>query len=185
MVIHWLPPIKVDLIMHEKRGKAMSKNNKIIDERQGNLFSFLLPDTPPAPGSMDISMRMRHAISNAIKKSGKDRIDICAEIYKLSGKEVSKSTLDGWSAESRDLSNDHIDFNGNRRWGMSCDILPAFCSVTGDCEPLFIMAEACHYKALKGKDVVRARMGLLKEEIGKKTLELKELERALVQAPEE
>jgi hypothetical protein len=30
---------------------------------------------------------------------------------KLSGKEVPKSTLDGWSAESRDLSNDGLDFN--------------------------------------------------------------------------
>jgi len=160
----------------------MSKKGKQIDERQVNLFSFLEPEAPPQPGSMDISMKLRHAVSNAIQKSGKSRIDICAEIYKLSGKELPKSTLDGWSAESRDLSNDSLDFNGNKRWGISGDILPAFCCVTGDWEVLFIMVEACNYKALKGKDVVRARIGLLKEEITKKSQELKGLEKALVEA---
>ena len=160
----------------------MSKIKKIIDVNQFNLFSLLEPETPPNPGSMDVSMRLRHSVSNAIQKCGKPRIDICAEIYKLSGKEVSKSTLDGWSAESRDLSNDNIDFNGNRRWGISGDVIAAFCAATGDWETLFILVEACSYKALKGKDVVRARIGLLKEEITKKSQELKGLEKALVAA---
>jgi hypothetical protein len=158
----------------------MSKIKKIIDEKQVSLFTYLEPETPPSPGSMDISMRIRHAVSNAIKKSGKDRIDICAEIYKLSGREVTKSTLDGWSAESRDLSNDGIDFNGNRRWGMPGEVVPAFCTSTGDWETLFIIVESGSFKALKGKDVVRARIGLLKEEIAKKGQELKELEKALL-----
>jgi hypothetical protein len=160
----------------------MSKKRTIIDERQASFFSFLEPEATPQPGSMDVSMPLRHVISNAIKKSGKDRIDICAEIYKLSGKEVPKSTLDGWSAESRDLSNDGLDFNGNKRWGISADVLAAFCCVTGDWEALFIIVEACNYKALKGKDVVRARIGLLKEEITKKNQELKGLEKALVES---
>jgi hypothetical protein len=160
----------------------MSKIRKQTDEKQISLFTYLEPEIPPSPGSMDVSMRLRHAVSNAIKKSGKDRIDICAEIYKLSGKEVAKSTLDGWSAESRDLSNDSIDFNGNKRWGMSGDVIAAFCAATSDWETLFVLVEACNYKALKGKDVVRARIGLLKEEITKKTQELKDLEKALVKS---
>lgn len=160
----------------------MSKKRPIIDERQASFFSFLEPEATPQPGSMDISMRLRHAVSNAIQKSGKTRIDICAEMYKLCGKEVPKSTLDGWSAESRDLSNDGLDFNGNKRWGISADVLAAFCCVTSDWEALFIIVEACNYKALKGKDVVRARIGLLKEEITKKNQELKGLEKALVES---
>jgi len=158
------------------------KIKKPINDTQVSFFSLLEPEATPQPGSMDISLRLRHAISNAIKKCGKDRIDICAEIYKLSGKEVPKSTLDGWSAESRDLSNDALDFNGNKRWGISADVLAAFCCVTGDWETLFIIVEACNYKALKGKDVVRARIGLLKEEITKKNQELKGLEKALVES---
>lgn len=159
----------------------MSKMKRRIDEKQVSLFEYLKPEEPPTPGSMDISLRLRHAVSNAIKKCGKDRIDICAEIYKLSGKEVPKSTLDGWSAESRDLSNDGVDLNGNKRWGISGDIIPAFCAVTGDMEVLFIQVEACNYKAMKGKDVVRARMGLLQEEIKKATQEMKELEKKLLE----
>jgi hypothetical protein len=124
----------------------MSKKRTRIDERQASFFSFLEPEVTPKPGSMDISLRLRHAVSNAIHKSGKTRIDICAEMYKLCGKEVPKSTLDGWSAESRDLSNDCLDFNGNKRWGMSADVLAAFCCVTGDWEVLFIIVEACNYK---------------------------------------
>ena len=159
----------------------MSKARKRIDDHQVSLFEYLKPEEPPTPGSMDISMRLRHAVSNAIKKSGKERIDICAEIFKLSGKEVPKSTLDGWSAESRDLSNEGTDFNGNKRWGIPAEVSPAFCAVTGDMEVLFIQAEACSYKAMKGKDVVRARMGLLQEEIKKKSQELKDLEKRLIE----
>ncbi|MRR15671.1 MAG: hypothetical protein EG826_04350 [Deltaproteobacteria bacterium] len=163
----------------------MSKTRKQIDANQVSIFSFLEPEAKPHPGSMDISMRLRHAVSNAIKKSGKDRIDICAEIYKLCGREIPKSTLDGWSAESRDLSNDGVDFNGNKRWGIPAEVTPAFCFVTGDWETLFIQAEAGNFKALKGKDVVRARIGLLKEEITKKSQELKGLEKALVESSEQ
>ncbi len=160
----------------------MSKRRTKIDDRQLSIFAYLQPETPPEPGQMNIGMRLRHAISEAIRKSGKERIDICAEIYKLTGVEVSKSTLDNWSAESRDKSCDSIDLNGNRRWGIPAEIVPAFCQVTGDWGVLFIQAEAGQFKALKGKDVVRARMGLLKEEIAKKQRELKDLEKALLKA---
>lgn len=162
----------------------MSKKQRPVDERQLSIFAHLKPETPPTPGSLDVSIKIRQAISNAIRKSGKERIDICAEIYKLTGKELSKSTLDGWSAESRDLSNDTIDCNHNKRWGMSVDVLAAFCQANGDWEALFILVEACNYKALKGKDVVRARMGLLKEEIARNTHELKDLEKKLLETAE-
>lgn len=160
----------------------MSKKPNPIDERQLSIFTHLKPEGPPAPGSLNISVRLRQAASEAIRKSGMDRIDICSQIYKLTGIEVAKSSLDSWTAESRDISGDHIDHNHNKRWGMPAEICPAFCQVCGDWEVLFIQAEAGNFKALKGKDVVRARMGLLKEEIGKKSHELKELEKALVTA---
>ena len=159
----------------------MSKAKLKIDSRQGGLFEYLKPERPPAPGSLNVSARIRQAVSAAIKKSGIDRVDICSAIYKLTSLEVAKSTLDNWSAESRDLSADLIDHNGNKRWGMSVDVLAAFCQVCADYEVLFILVEACNYKALKGKDVVRARMGLLKEEITRKQQEYKELERAILE----
>lgn len=159
----------------------MSKKKRVIDEKQGNLFMYLRPETAPSPGSLNIGLKVRHAVSAAIRKSGKDRIDICADIYRLTGTEVSKATLDKWSAESGDISSDHIDNNGNKRWGMPVEIMPAFCIVTGDYEVLYIATEAGNHKALKGKDVVWARMGLLKEEIAKKQQEYKELEKTMVE----
>jgi len=159
----------------------MSNRRKPFNTQQLSMFAYLKPETAPAAGSMNISMRIRQAVSKAIEKSGKERIDICTEIYKLTGLEVPKSTLDGWSAESRSFAAETIDHNGNKRWGMPVEIAPAFCQVTGCWEVLFIQAEAGNFKALKGKDVVHARMGLLKEEIMKKSHELKELEKALVE----
>lgn len=160
----------------------MSKKNRKIDDRQMNIFAFLRPEVPPQPGSMNISMRLRQEISAGIKHSGMDRIDICAAIYRLTGIEVSKSTLDGWSAESRCITNECVDMNGNKRWGIPAEVLAAFCFVTGYWEPLHTVVEAGQYKALKGKDVARARLGLLKEEIAKKQKEQKELEKALVES---
>lgn len=158
----------------------MSKKVIKIDELQMALFSYREPETPPAEGSMNISIRLRKAASRACDKRGGDRIDICAAIYKLTGIEVPLSTLNGWTAESRDKSGDHIDHCGNKRWGMPAEIVPAFCQVTGDWEVLFILAEAGHFKALRGKEVVHARMGLLKEEIAKRAHELKDLEKQLM-----
>ncbi|MBI4714411.1 MAG: hypothetical protein HY760_00430 [Nitrospirae bacterium] len=164
--------------------KTTSKTKTTIDPRQIDIFAFLRPEEPPAPGSLDIGIPLRHAISQAIRTSGMDRIDICAAIYKLTGKEVPKSSLDNWSAESRDKSSDNLDFNGNKGWGMPAEVLHAFCRVTNCYEPLFIVAEACNYRALKGKDVVRARLGLLKEEQKKIGGEIKRLEEALVNTEE-
>lgn len=160
----------------------MSKVKRKIDDRQMNIFAFLKPEAPPEPGSMNISLQLRQAISEGIRHSGMDRIDICAGIYKLTGIEVSKSTLDGWSAESRCISSDCIDTNGNKRWGIPAEVLAAFCVVTDYWKPLYIVVESGQHKALKGKDVVRAELGLLKEEQVRLQRRQKELEKALVDA---
>lgn len=159
----------------------MSKKNKPIDGRQMDIFAYLRPEEPPTEGSMNITVQLRQSISKGIKHSGLDRIDICTGIYKLTGIEVSKSTLDSWSAESRAINGDGIDNNGNKRWGIPAEVLTAFCYVTDWWEPLHIVVETGPYKALKGRDVVRARLGQLKEEITKKTNEARELEKKLAQ----
>ncbi|NTU43276.1 MAG: hypothetical protein HGA78_09575 [Nitrospirales bacterium] len=163
----------------------MSKKVSKSDERQMALFSVhLSPQAAPTAGSLNISVRLKAAISKAISNSGKDISDICSEIYKLTMEEVSVGTMRKWSAPSADLTCQCIDNNRNQRWGMPAEIVPAFCYVTGDWEALFIQAEAGHFKALKGKDVVRAKVGLLKEEIALKSHELKSLEKALLKAQE-
>lgn len=167
----------------------MSKNRRKIVQVPGQrqllphpseIYAHLKPEKPPEPMSMNIDLRLRHSVSEAIKRSGEDRIDICAHMYKLMGVEVSKHTLDSWTADCKSKSTCTIDVSNNKRWGIPAEVLPAFCQVTGYWEPLFILVEACNYKALKGKDVVRARMGLLKEEITRSQAELRQLEKALI-----
>jgi hypothetical protein len=165
----------------------MSNHKPKVDDRQMGLFVavHLEPKTPPGPGSMNISARLRMAVGNAIHKSGKPIQIICAEIYELTGEEVSIHSMRKWSAPSTDFAGHCEDLNSNKRWGIPAEISPAFCQVTGDWEVLFIQAAAGNFKALKGKEVVHARMGLLKEEINRKSHELKELEKALVDTKQE
>lgn len=165
----------------------MSKSRKKIVQIPGqlNLFAYLEKEKKAEPGSLNIDIRLRQAISEGVRRSCKDLIDICTEIYKLTGEEISIHSMNSWKAESRSRSLDSIDISGNKRWGIPAEVLPAFCYVVSYWEPLFILAEACNYKALKGKDVVRARIGLLKEEINRNAAELKQLEKALVNSHEQ
>lgn len=160
----------------------MSKKHKQLDDRQLSILEHMRPAEPPKPGSMNISAQVRMLVGEAIHRSGKKIELICAEMYSLSGLEVSVSTLRKWSAPSTDPSSDCRDENGNKRWSIPLEVMPVFCEVTGCDDLLFLMNESRHYKALKGKELVHARMGLLKEEIGKKHEELKGLEKALLQS---
>ena len=165
--------------------KTTSNPGRRADDGQLDLFAWLGAADPPPDGSLNIGLAIRQAISEAIRQSGIERIDLCAQLYKLTGVEVSKATLDAWSAESRDKSSDHIDLNGNKRWGIPAEMIPAFCAVTGSFAPLALIAEACQHKALKGKDVVRARLGRIDEEMRRMAAEKKRLEQALLHSDRE
>jgi hypothetical protein len=160
--------------------KTTSKRWRRADDEQLDLFAWLGSADPPSDGSLNIGLPLRQALSEAIRQCGIERIDLCASLYKLTGVEVSKATLDSWSAESRDKSSDGIDLNGNKRWGIPAEMIPAFCAVTGSFDLLALIAEACQHKALKGKDVVRARLGRINEDMRRMAAEKKRLEQALV-----
>jgi hypothetical protein len=136
----------------------------------------------PIPGAMNFDVLLRAAISEGIRKSGKDRFDICAGMSKLTGIEVSKHGLDSWSAESRAKSGDSQDFSGNKRWGIPAELIPAFCQVTGYWEPLHIIVEAGNFKAIQGNDVVREEIARLDEKIIKFISHKKRLEKELTRA---
>ena len=167
-----------------KSKRTTSKSKSRIDPRQMTIFEYLKPEQPPAPGSMNIDIQLRVSISEAIRKSGKERIDICSELYKLTGVEVAKSTLDSWSAESRAKSSDNADFNNNKRWGIPAEILTALCQATGDWTPLHILVEAANFKALRGKQLVEAKLGEAANEIKRWNGIKKELQAALEEAEE-
>ncbi len=160
--------------------KTTSKRGRRADDEQPDLFAWLGEPGPPSDGSLNIGIALRQALSEAIRLSGIERIDLCAQLYKLTGVEVSKATLDAWSAESRDKSSEGIDPNGNKRWGIPAEIIPALCIATNSFALLALIAEACQHKALKGKDVVRARLGRINEDMRRMAVEKKRLEQVLV-----
>jgi len=156
----------------------MSKNKTKIDERQGDLFSYMNPKAPPSHG---LGVRIRQALSNAMRKSGKKDELVCAEIYSLTGLEVAPSSLRKWTAPSGDFEALNTDNNGNKRWGIPAELVPALCWITGDYEILYLITEASNHKAMRGKEVIHAKIGQLKEKISREQHELKELERKLLE----
>ena len=62
-------------------------------------------DVPCAPelteGSLDYCIELAHALSTALKHSPKSRYEIAARMSELTGREITKTTLDAWTAESK------------------------------------------------------------------------------------
>jgi hypothetical protein len=156
----------------------MSKIKRKVDERQGNLFAYMSPKAPPSHG---LGSQIRQALSAALRKSGKKDELICADIYSITGMEVSPSSLRKWTAPAGDFESPNTDHNGNKRWGIPAELIPAICWITGEYEILYLISEASNHKAMRGKEVVHAKIGQLKEKISREQHELKELERKLLE----
>jgi hypothetical protein len=136
----------------------MSKSRKKIDDRQMNLFDFLqkLSASAATPavdeGSLDISDRLRRSLTEAIKQSNLSRWELAGRMSHLLGREVTKYTLDTWTAESKEYHR------------MPAEFLPAFCQAAKCLEPLRVMAEAAGMFALPGPDALRSEIQRLAEE---------------------
>jgi hypothetical protein len=65
---------------------------------------FDVPRAPaPTGGSLDYSTELRHCLSEALKRTEKSRYQVAAEMSELTGLEITKSMLDTWTAESKQL----------------------------------------------------------------------------------
>lgn len=119
--------------------------------------------TDPQDGEMNIELKIKAAIFEAIKKSGKKRSQICMELFDLTQTEVSQHTLNNWIAESRAKSYEGEDFNGNKRQGIPADMIPALCRITQDLTPLIVQCEKLNVILLEGEDLLHAKRRELKE----------------------
>lgn len=129
----------------------MSKRKKRIDTRQMSLFDVLQSTAQKDPdeiieGQLNISEKLRQLIKRAISRSGLSRHQIAGEMSHLLGTEISKTTIDSWTAESK---------SGHR---IPAEYLPAFCRVTGDREPLRLLAETGDMYAMPGPEALRAEI---------------------------
>lgn len=74
------------------------------DRNTLDLFEVPQP-AAPLPGSMDFRSVIAHLVAQMLRESGLDRFEVAARMSRLTGKDVSKYMLDGYTAESRDEFN--------------------------------------------------------------------------------
>jgi hypothetical protein len=140
---------------------------------QTNQLSLLdlLKDLRPknnAFASFNIDLRLRDAISQAIKDCSHSRFQIAAKMSELLGVEITKSMIDSWTAESRE---------GLYRFP-AC-YLPALCHVVGSLEPVRIMADLLGAYVIQGEEAILTELGRRKEQKKKIAVREKALESVL------
>ena len=152
----------------------MTKKLNKIDSKQLSLFEIIKSfqeqklrheegghsATKPA-GSFDIDRRFREAISAALKRCPLSRYQVAAGMSELCDTDITKTMLDSWTAESKEMHRFPAIF------------LPAFCEVVGQTEPLKLLGNLVGVFILPGPEALRAEIQRIEEEIGKKQAEKK------------
>lgn len=137
---------------------STSKSNKNFHKRVSNQVSLLdiWESLSMEPGSMDIRTGIAGMLSKAISTSRKSRYEIAAQVSELVGRDISKSTLDAWTAESKE---DHR---------LPADVVPALCFVLHDFSLLRLLGKTCGCNVLEYDEAIYA-------EIAKKERLIREL----------
>jgi hypothetical protein len=103
-------------------------------------------------GSFNIDAQIRALLSEALKRCPLSREVVAAKMSELLGREISKSRLDSWTAESKE--NHRIPF----------DSAMAFCEVTGSMEIFQVATEILGCYLIKGKDALLTELGRIKQQ---------------------
>ncbi len=132
---------------------ARRRQGATYDDRQPSLFDLIQEDEKrrnaqqKAPGSFNLSCRLRSELSEGLKCSMLSRYEVAARMSELLGVEITKSQLDSWTAESKEYHR------------FPAEYLPAFCEVTGYTEPLRIMARLLQCYLLESEEAMLAELG--------------------------
>ena len=112
-------------------------------------FDFFEVPTPmpSLPGQLDLDIPLRDTLAEALKRCAHDRHAVAAEMSRLTGRDVSKSMLDAYTAESRS------DHNFPFRYAA------AFETVTGSFGLTNLLAAARGCKVFVGKEALLADLG--------------------------
>lgn len=140
------------------------------DSRQLTLDElFELPrPVEPIAASLDYSRELRHILSEALKKSNKTRFEVCARMSELTGHEISKSTLDSMTAESREGW--RFPFEWAVAFEVACD---TFCLTE-------FLARKRGCKVYAGDEVRQAEIGRLESQMEELSVKLKVLKKARI-----
>jgi len=114
--------------------------------------------------SLNVDLRLRETVGQAIKESPLSRYQIAAHMSELLGTEISKTMIDSWTAESRE---------GVNRFP-AC-YLPAFCHVVGSIEPMKILADLIGCFVIQGQEALLIELSKVKSQ----KIKLNEREKAI------
>lgn len=138
------------------------------DDRQlslDSLFEIPKPQEPTA-GSLECARELRAIVSDTLKRCPLNRYEVAAKMSELTGRDIAKTQLDAWSAESR------------AEWRFPLELAPAFETATNTFVFTEFLARKQGCKVYSGDDVPRAELGRLesmKDEINQQIKQLKQL----------
>ncbi len=122
--------------------------NRAVDPLTVDMF-----DIPRAPtlteGSLDYSVELAHALSGALKQSPKSRYEIAARMSELVGREITKTMLDAWTAESKS------------EWRFPFEYAAAFEVASGTTCLQALLCRKRGSRILEGEEALQAELGRL------------------------
>ena len=130
----------------KKTDKAPANQLSLFEQiEQINPKKFSEPDFQLQ--SKPLSLRIKDAISEAIKNSGKKRYVIAGEMGEQLGSEITESMLNSYTAESKE---------GYR---MPTEFIPVFCAITKDYKVLDILVAAAGCRMVKSDEIYLLELG--------------------------
>jgi hypothetical protein len=127
-------------------------------ENQTNLFDMIEDINPQKFDAPDfqvetkpLGLRIKDAISEAIKNSGLKRYAIAGQMTEHLGIEITESMLNSWTAESKEAHR------------MPAEYYPIFCKLTQDYAALEILVAAAGGRMAKSEEIYFLEMGRLQQ----------------------
>ena len=127
-------------------------------ERQASLFDMIEEINPKKFASPNfqietkpLGVRIKEAISDAIKNSGLKRYAIAGQLSENLGAEISESMLNSYTAESKESHR------------MPAEYIPIFCRLTKDYTVLEILVAAGGGRMVKSEEIYYLEMGRLQQ----------------------
>jgi hypothetical protein len=120
------------------------------------------------PGRLNIETTIKELITEALKKTHLSRYEIAGAMSRKLGREITKSQIDSWSAESKESH------------GIKVAVLNAFMEAAGDKTILHLLCENAGGYFIEGRDALYTELGKIdrakkelsdKEKLIKQTLE--------------
>jgi len=151
---------------------STSKYKKRIDDdpRQLNIYDMISKSRSEKVddcGSMRVVDSLKEALNAALKSCPLSRHQVAGQISHLLNEEISKATIDSWTAESK--TDRHIP----------AEYIPAFCLATGSNEPLEVLIRKTGLFALEGPEALRSEIQQIREESKRLQKEIRKREQLL------